>query len=237
MILMSDFILHNTSEAMSHIVEDVLEQMREFPPISEDAFIDLLENGIYDKDLVGKRVILTEESTREFIWHIIRVNDDSYDLWKGSTLGEISGYCELDGWGRRWKSFGPKDNVKTICEQQEDKLSCSVRNHLVSGLNPACGIDKVCILSATQLGCDPPDVDKNAEEGEAIPIFSEKYAMLNRSVGVPYWTTSYPVDNIEDVAKKMEKSDMIYCIGSQGALIKNTHTYVNNHIVPAIRLH
>lgn len=235
MILMSDFILYSTSENLSHIVDDVLDKMHKFPPLSEEKFINLLENKVYDKDLTGKRVILTENLTREFIWHIIRVNDDSYDLWKGCTLGEIDGYCEHDGWGRKWKNFDSEDNIKVVCKLQEDRLSCSIKNHLVSGLNPACGDDKVCILSATQLGCNP-NVDENAEEGEVIPLFSEKHAMLNRSVGVPYWTTSYPVDSIEDIANKKEKSDMIYCIGSQGALIKIAHSCVHNHVVPAIRL-
>lgn len=194
--------------------------------ITENELILNIDKGIFDHELEGTKVILSED-TKDHEWVIVRVNSDSYDLWyhydsyHTGNIGEVQWSENLD---MSWNN----SNVRQLCNQYKSKLSSFVQNKLKPGLNKNCGDDLVVILSVKQLGCTSHNIIN--DDNIIIPYFNDND---KRSINMNYWTTSFSLNKAS-----VNLMNNIWCIDSIGIPYEYYYAYNYNSyaVVPAIRL-
>lgn len=147
--------------------------------IPEHEFLSLINGRIFDSDLVGRTVRLTENNGTHD-WKIIRVNPNSYDLWYNASLGASRFQPPYTYSSTLW------DNQNWSLEYYAGILSTNIQNKLMKGLNVNCGDSLVVILSAKQLGHIPISLEYDTiknDNNEIIPYFN---SAEKRNIGIRY---------------------------------------------------
>lgn len=157
--------------------------------ISEFTLLSGIDCGSFNTDLVGRTVTLKEgDITHD--WTIIRVNEDSYDLWYNGTIGTAN--WEGKGNGRYWynQDIEKPGNIRYLCNEYKSKLSEGVQSFLKPGLLINSDEDTVVVLSAKQLGSTSEDLPTTIDE--VIPYFANTDSNNpNRNLNFTYWTSTH----------------------------------------------
>lgn len=187
--------------------------------ITELMLLDNIDKGIFDETLVGKSVELNEDDhTHE--WVIIRVNEDSYDLWYNGNIAGSKRSLNEDTCILWANIFTSGNTVRDLWTYYKSKLSSSIQAKLKPGLNVNCGDDLVVVLSAKQLGCTENDISN--DDNSPIPYFNSD---SRRSIGTYYWTSSTISYN----------PNFLWSVTSDGTFNNNYYFY-HYSVVPAIRI-
>lgn len=190
--------------------------------ITESMLLDNIDKGIFDPNLVGRTVKLIEGShTHE--WLIVRVNDDSYDLWYNDSIGTAR-WALIEGACGSWTNNDHTNDtlIRGLCTAYKSKLSSEIQARLMAGLNANCGSDTVVVLSARQLGYTDTDPRITNDDNSNIDYFNSND---RRSIGFCYWTSSAHSDY----------SYHIWCVESEGTFFDKYYR-CRYDVVPAIRV-
>lgn len=150
--------------------------------ISEKHLLYMINNNIYDSNLIGRQFQLKEGSGTG-TWWIIDVGTGSssttryYDLWAGrsvalSVLGYHSTYSTSTKISYLETSETDTNYVRGFCNNFINRLSSFIQDYVKPGINPQAGNDRICVLSPNQIFDAVNSVWKDSSIS-MIPFFSK----------------------------------------------------------------
>lgn len=220
--------------------------------ISEDEILKVCNYNIFDliprNHGLTNRIVVLNENDSTTNWRILNVGANGFDLWCTKSIG--GGAWAGTGTAKYWINqprsgyvYNQNISAVNVCLNYESKLSSGIRSHLKTGLNTACGSDKVVILSARQLGESASNIDEGSDPVSNLVYnqFTSSNASNERALyggiagnGIHYFTSS--------ISKNPSYYGMnIYVYtdtkaSGRGATFKYTNGNTYKQVRPAIRV-